>query len=494
MSCLIGTAGHLESEKPTLAEAIATFRSGQSGNDFTFRELPADIGTSPFDAVILRVDATKGLTRDISRQIAILNLLPFDSLIVAITSPERVDNDSCVMVMDDVVHALDGTRFERAPIIPVSPATGEGLAALSAALDQIKPQATKLPSNANTFGEFEVGWLDKPTGSSEFEIEIDGRQILGKVSFTDEESVIQVRFPEPVPLAPGSPVLIRRLGPSTVIGGGFVRTQSSETQSKGDGIRRVQLTNIEEGIIAAIHEDPNGVPTQEICRLMGVSQQQLGDYFERLIKERRIIGFAGIWYQPHVFLAQANVFLKALRELHDEHPLVLNQPREAVLQRTKHNWSGKPLDRILTKLAELGKIQIDGTKVKLTDFKIALNPRQEAFLQRVEEELNKIVINVPYPSEIASRLGAPVQAVEEILNTAANAGRIVKIGETLYYTNFQIERLKDEIRKVSKGEPFSAVEMKEALETSRKYISPVLDYFDAIGFTVRVDGQRVVQN
>ena len=491
MSCLIGTTGHSESENPTLVEALV---ASQSGKDHDFRELPAEIGTKPLDVVILRVAAGEGLTQSIKRRIDILNLLPFGNLVVVVTEPERVDTDSCVMIMDDIVHALDGTRFERAPIIPVSTKTGEGVAMLASALDQMVPQSRQ-PAHPTTLGEFKVQWLEKPVGAGEYDIEVDGRQILGKITLTDEEGIVQVRFPEPVPLAPGSPILIRKRTPHVIIGGGSVRNHQPEGQSKSDGIRRIQLTNIEEGIIAAVHEDPNGVSTQEICRLMGgVSQQQLGDYFERLIKERRIIGFAGIWYQPHVFLAQANIFLKALREIHDEHPLALFQPREAVLQRTKHNWSGKPLDRILTKLAELGKIEIDGTKVKLTDFKIALNPRQEAFLQRVEEELNKILINVPYPSEIASKLGAPVQAVEEILNTAANAGRIVKVGEALYYTNLQIERLKESIRKESKGRPFSTVEMKEAFETSRKYISAVLDYFDATGFTVRADGLRIIQD
>ena len=247
-----------------------------------------------------------------------------------------------------------------------------------------------------------------------------------------------------------------------------------ESRRKKDSIRYVDLTNIEEGILAAIHEDPSGVSTQEICRLMGVSQQQLGDHFEQLIRERRVIGFAGIWYQPHVFLAQANIFLKALRDIHAQNPLILNHPRELVLQKTGCKWSGKPLE------------------IKLTEFKIAMNPKQEAFLVRVEDELDKILINVPYPNEIASKMGVPVQAVEEILATAANAGRVVKVGDTLYYTYNQIEKIKAAIKTATKGQPFTASEVKDALETSRKFIIPVLEYLDTVGFTTRLDDRRVV--
>jgi selenocysteine-specific elongation factor len=251
--------------------------------------------------------------------------------------------------------------------------------------------------------------------------------------------------------------------------------------------------NIEEGIIAAVHEDPHGVPTEEICRLMGVTQQQIGDNFENLIKERRLIGFAGLWYQPHVFLAQANIFLKALKEIHQQNPQILNHPREMVLQKSGLKWSGKPYERILTKLAELQKIDIDGTRVKLREFKLTLNPKQEAFLQRVEEYLDTILINIPYPNEIASALGAPVQAIEEILIVAANGGKIAKVGETLYYTNNQIQKIGETLKATFKDQPFTVSDAKEALQTSRKFIIPVLEHLDSIGFTMRIDDRRVIK-
>ena len=344
-----------------------------------------------------------------------------------------------------------------------------------------------------TMTDLKIRWFATPNHGMEVRVAIGMDDAFGKLFLNDTDATIaQVRFNHPVAATKGEPVIIRRHSPATLLGGGVVITPVAEFRRKKDVIRYVDLTNVEEGILAAVHEDPNGVPTQEICRLMGVSQQQLGEHFERLIKERRIIGFASIWYQPHIFLAQANIFLKALGDLHEEHPTLLSHSREQILVRTGQKWSGKPLERILVKLSELGKVDVEGTRVKLREFQITLNPKQETFLLRVEAELNKTFINVPYSSDVATALQVPVQAIDEILVVATNGGRVIKVLDSLYYTIEQMERIKQKLRDTFGSKPFMASEAKEALATSRKFIIPVLEYLDTAGFTSRLDDRRVI--
>jgi selenocysteine-specific elongation factor len=110
----------------------------------------------------------------------------------------------------------------------------------------------------------------------------------------------------------------------------------------------------------------------------------------------------------------------------------------------------------------------------------------------VEEELNKTLINVPYSSDIARDMNVPVQAIDEILTMAKNAGRVIKVLDTLYYTFDQMERIKDNLRSIYGSQPFMASEAKEALATSRKFIIPVLEYLDTTGFTSRIGDRRVI--
>ena len=75
---------------------------------------------------------------------------------------------------------------------------------------------------------------------------------------------------------------------------------------------------------------------------------------------------------------------------------------------------------------------------------------------------------------------------------ATHAGRIVKILDSLYYTDAQINRIKDTLANIFGKRPFMASEAKEALGTSRKFIIPVLEYLDSTGFTSRMDDRRVI--
>ena len=348
-------------------------------------------------------------------------------------------------------------------------------------------------STESSIVDFKVKWLAESKHGMEVRVALGADDACGKLFLNDkDETLAQVRFQEKVAVTKGQPMVIRRHSPPSLLGGGVVLTPVSEIRKKKDHTRYIDTSNGEDGILAAIGEELSGVSTQEICRLLGVTQQQLGDHFESLLRSKKVIGFAGLWFKPEVFLAQANIFLKELAVIHAEHPMQLFHPREVVLKRTELKWSGKPLERMLVKLVEAGKLEIDGTKVKRKEFKIQLSPKQESFLQRVEAELNKTFINVPYSSDIASGLSVPVQAIDEILSTATHAGRVIKVLDTLYYTFDQMERIKEKLRELFKDQPFTAGEAKEVLETSRKFIIPVLEYLDTTGFTSRLGDRRVI--
>jgi selenocysteine-specific elongation factor len=348
-------------------------------------------------------------------------------------------------------------------------------------------------STKTTIADFKIDWIAEPTHGMEVRVAIGADDAFGKLFLNDNDiTVAQVRFKQEIAATKGQPVIVRRHSPPTLLGGGIVVTPVSEVRKKKDTVQYIDANNIADGILSVIQDNPNGVKTEEICRLMGVDQQQLGDHFEGLIRDQRLIGFAGTWYLPQVFATQAEIFLKALGELHEENPMQLFHPRENVLKRTGQKWQGKPLERILSKLAEQGKLAVDGTKVRLSEFTIRLSPKQESFLLRVEAELDKTLINVPYSSDIARDLSVPVQAIDEILVMGKNAGRVIKVLDTLYYTFAQIERIKEHLRTTFGTKPFTAGEAKEALETSRKFIIPVLEYLDTVGFTARLDDRRVI--
>jgi selenocysteine-specific elongation factor len=83
--------------------------------------------------------------------------------------------------------------------------------------------------------------------------------------------------------------------------------------------------------------------------------------------------------------------------------------------------------------------------------------------------------------------------VDEIIKIGLQAGELVSLGEGVFYTPSQIGVLKEKVRVASGGKPFAAAAVRDALGTTRKYVIPLLEFFDSIRFTVRVGDNRVIQ-
>ncbi len=226
-----------------------------------------------------------------------------------------------------------------------------------------------------------------------------------------------------------------------------------------------------------------------ICRSLGLTAPELGVTFENLLAKGQVLGFAGLWYAVPTFDALAQEFEAALLQVHHEMPSQPTVPPEAVVRKAGLKWSGKPLDRILGHLSQTGRIERHGDGIRKPSFSTQLKPRQRALLTRVIECLSSEPVNTPHAHDIARLLGIPHPAVEEIMRIGIEIGEIIVLTEAVYYTPAQIQDLKARLVELADGKPFSSNDMRDAFGTSRKYMLPILEYFDRIGFTER-DGDR----
>jgi len=324
---------------------------------------------------------------------------------------------------------------------------------------------------------------------TEVHLSIGANDVVGRLYKDQKDSSrAQLRLSKTVGAKELQPVILRHNSNKKLLASGFVLHAEGETRIKRDA----PVGDAEAMLYELVANSPSGILTNDICNKLRKTQQELGDVFEKLITEQKIISFAGLWMTPISFLTEAQKFLLALQELHEAFPTKIFQPREAVVAKMESNWSAKPLDRIVQKLADLGKIEMHNNGIRLKGFKITLSAKQDSFLTRVEEELNQHGLEIPYASQIAKRLGVPVKAVEEIMTLGYNAGRLVMTAETLYYTQIQIETFKSMLKDHFKGEAFGVTEMRDLFGTSRRFLIPILEYFDKVGFTQRNDDERKI--
>ena len=156
---IIGTAGHIDHGKTTLIKALTGRNTDRWEEEqrrgitidlgFTYFDLPGgdragiiDVpghekfinnmvaGVVGMDLVLLVVAADEGIMPQTREHVDILSLLGLEKSIIVLNKCDLVDEEWMELVEEEVKEELEGTFLEKAPVVKVSAATGEGLSAL----------------------------------------------------------------------------------------------------------------------------------------------------------------------------------------------------------------------------------------------------------------------------------------------------------------------------------------------------------------------------
>lgn len=341
---------------------------------------------------------------------------------------------------------------------------------------------------ATSCADLSLRWRMPPKHASRVRLSAGAEEVIGRIFLSDSDpNIAQIRTERPIALTKDQPVILRRYSPPDLLAGGTVavplaiaRTKKSRVQASANSIEEL------------LADEPAGLETGEILRRIGKSQQEAGGEFESLRAEGKIVGFAGLWFTSETFAAAAAHLLTALQSLHAERPTLATVPRELAVERAGLTWSGKPLDRIVSALAESGRIRANGTKIGHADHRPQLADRQRNLLDRVIAALIQAGVNVFGEKELAATLNVPGPAVVEIIKVGIEAGELVRLGEGLVYPQSLLDDLVRRVRTEFAGRRFAAAEVREALGTSRKYVIPLLEWMDARGVTLRQGDERVL--
>ena len=93
--------------------------------------------------------------------------------------------------------------------------------------------------------------------------------------------------------------------------------------------------------------------------------------------------------------------------------------------------------------------------------------------------------------ELSEKTNCEQQKLKKILNILEKDHQIIRLNENLIFSNKNIIKLKENLNKFFvSNELLSMQDFKEISDTTRKYSVPLLEYFDKIKFTFRVNNGR----
>ncbi len=314
----------------------------------------------------------------------------------------------------------------------------------------------------------------------------------------------QLRSGSAIPSAYGQRFILRDENAAHTIGGGVVlrpvahrrrlahesEVQSLETLFDGTADQRV-----EQVLRASGFTTPSDL---QVCLRSGVEVAELPAVYARLRQEGRLVRVSDTerCMVPAALDDLAHRLAGWLERFHRAHPDLPGRPLDAVL-----GWIGRMTDRPLARplfdrLVSNGTLKLMGRFVCLPAFAPALSAADEKLLAGILSAVRGGGFQPPILDEWPLP-GAPDRKRRERLATLAVAlGELVLIEPGMFLSAEGESQLRQKVRDLIAACPegVTVAQVREALNSSRKYVVPFLEHLDRVGFTLRAGDRRVLAN
>lgn len=293
----------------------------------------------------------------------------------------------------------------------------------------------------------------------------------------------------------GQPFVIRQESPMLTLGGGRVLDPHAQTLRRPSAeelqfLGQLAASDPATRCAAAVYLDNtldwslNELPaTTGIYDPQPLVQQllQSGQLVEIPVSaQRRVI------LHRRRFEQLAEQIQTMLKKMHEAAPLKLQHSTGELFSRLSFLGHPEVLQAALAKLAQAGQVILSGLHVALEGHGPKLNRAERQLLPQLVESLRLAGLQVPSLKEIQAAHPRQRETVLQLLKLAVGNGELVTLNEEFFLHRETLESVQDRLREAFATRPGLTVsDIRELLNTSRKYAVPLCEFLDQSGFTIR---------
>ncbi|MBK7643784.1 MAG: selenocysteine-specific translation elongation factor [Planctomycetes bacterium] len=340
-------------------------------------------------------------------------------------------------------------------------------------------------------------------------LHIGTAEALGELVLLDREvlaggetGLAQLRLEEPVVCAPGDRFVLRLASPALTLGGGVVLEESKHR------LKRFKNFVVEELSRAATSlESPRELLDVVLLRSkagahdaaeLSVEIKRSREETERFLNDLKAQGKArtlapGRWIHAERLALDLTALEAALEAWFGEH-----SHREVMDVRELRRATGfeaEHLDLLLAESQRQGRlVHGAGGEVRRAGGAAALDEKTQALVTRVLGTLEAARYQPPSPVELAQALALPEKTLQPLLELLRDRKELVFVARDFALPRALYEAARESIvQNCQKNGSLDIPTLRDGLGTTRKWIIPLLEHFDAIGVTLRQGANRVLK-
>ena len=335
-------------------------------------------------------------------------------------------------------------------------------------------------------------------------------EVLAHVSLLNSKQVAkgqqapaQLVLEEPIVCAYNQKFILRFYSPLITIGGGTVIYPYSH-KPRGMKARLKTLGRIEalrnansaskrlESLILDLGEldvKAAAINTQE-------TQSNLINIAANLIKQNKFIELKGdidIYISHERYKELCEVLLNLIKQYHKDFPAEAGMPVNNALK--LNEFASSKILKSLINLMQANKLlELEDNKLRLPDFKASSSDSFEKQAAALKDFCNKRAWQLATLDEARANLNLNnIKEFNNLIQALKNSKGIAILEGNYILTRELEDKTLEILRSLSGDNGVTLAAARDATGTSRKFILPILEYFDSKGVTRRVGDARIIK-
>jgi selenocysteine-specific elongation factor len=319
-----------------------------------------------------------------------------------------------------------------------------------------------------------------------------------------ETTLAQLRLDVPVALIKDDRFVIRSYSPIRTIGGGQILNPipPKHKRFKPEIVKGLKsLIGQEPEAIISYHVDAagyGGVSFSKLKIMTSLPEKQLLNNLQGLLSKRVVIMAdreSRIYIHQNSFNELKKEALVHLNNYHQANPLKAGMPKEELKSKFPTVQDSKFFNLALNQMIKDQEIVQDENTVRLVSHKVSLGIDQAQIRNKILNAYNQSGLTPPYFKELSKTLDIDADRAKEVLMLLIEEGLLVKTKEDLYFGVKAIEDLKQRLVDfLVANKELTTPQFKDMTGVSRKFLIPLIEYFDAQNVTIRIGDIRKLRS
>ena len=317
-----------------------------------------------------------------------------------------------------------------------------------------------------------------------------------------ETCFAQLETAEPVVAEWGRRFIIRDETDARTIGGGVVLRPVSRRLTRRDvadiaGLNVMLAGDGADRIEEVFRFEGGQIDELKLACLSGVAEDAVNERIAELKQADLLmdVGDSGQLVAASMIEDCCRRAADRLRQFHDKHPDDPGYPMDSFVGWLKGKW-GEGVGAYVLEQMKAGSspaLQVLGRYCCLSEFAPKMSDQDRQLLKAIIDEYNTSAFQPPAASALKCASSASKARVNKLIKIATATGELVQIAPDILLHAERLEQLKKQMAQaITERGALAVADVRTMIDSSRKYVVPLVEYLDRSGFTKRVGDQRVL--